>query len=69
MGDIVLQLDPVREANRQRAGFEAGGCRHQFAPHRVAAFAVEHFPGAQVAFGDGCNIAAKTVRLAGRLAA
>ena len=25
-------------------------CRHQLAPHRVAAFAVEHFAGAQIAF-------------------
>jgi hypothetical protein len=69
MGDVVLQLHTMGEANRQRAGLQAGGGRHQLPPHRVAAFAVEHLAGAQVLFRNGSNVAAKTMRLAGRLLA
>jgi hypothetical protein len=54
VGDVVLQLDAMGSPIGS-AGFEAGGCRHQFAPHRVAAFAVEHFAGAQIAFCNGAT--------------
>src|SRR5262249_55574703 len=48
---------------------EATLCRDKLAPDRVAAFAVEHLPGVQVAFGDGDGIAAPFSRLADRFAA
>jgi hypothetical protein len=54
--------------DRQRAGFEARRRRHQFAPHGVAAFAVEHFAGSQVALGHRGYVAAEFLRLPGRLA-
>src|SRR5260370_33859002 len=68
MRDVVLEFHPVCESNRQRAGFEARRRRHQLAPDRVAAFAVEHFARAQVAFCHRGDVAAKTMGLSGRLA-
>src|SRR5216683_226910 len=67
MRDVVLELHPVRKSNRQRAGFEARRCRHQLAPDRIAAFAVEHFAGAQIAFCHRRDVAAKIEGLPGRL--
>ena len=52
MGDVVLQLEAVGEADRQGAGLQARDRRHQLAPHRVAAFAVQQLAGAQIALGD-----------------
>src|SRR5713226_1591035 len=49
------------------AGRQARRRRHQFAPHRVAALAVERFARAQVAFGHRRDVAAETVGLPGRL--
>ena len=46
---------------------EAALRRHELAPDRIAALAVEHLAGAQVAFGDGDNIAAPALQ-AGRSA-
>jgi len=68
MSDVVPELDAMGEADRQRADLEAFRRRHQLAPHRVAAFAVEHLAGAQIAFGDGGDVAAEAEGLAGRLA-
>src|ERR1700730_3883175 len=69
MRDVALQLHPVRKPDRQRAGLEARRSRHQPAPDRIAAFAVEHFARAQIALGDRGDVAAKAMRLPGRLAA
>ena len=68
-GDIVQQRNLMRETDRQRALGQAALCRHELAPDRVAAFAVERLPGAQLALGDRHDITAKISRLPGRLAA
>src|SRR4051812_13361942 len=54
----------MREPDRQRAGLKARLGRHQFSPHRIAAFAVEHFACAQLALGHAGDVAAKTLWLA-----
>ena len=68
MRDVVLQLHFMGEANRQRAGVEACGGRHQSAPYRIAALAVEHFARAKVAFCYGGDVSMKIESLPGRLA-
>src|ERR1700733_11947679 len=67
MGDVVLQLQAMRKPDRQGPGRKACRCRHQLAPHRIAAFAIQHFAGTQVPFGDGGYVATESVRLPGRL--
>jgi DNA replication protein DnaC len=69
VGYVALQLDPVGESDRKRAGRKTRGCRHQFSPHRVAAFTIEHLARTQITFCHRCNVAAKTIRLASRLVA
>ncbi len=64
VGDVVLQPDPVCQPNRQRTGGEARRGGHQFAPHGIAALAVQHFAGAKGALGDRHGVAAKAVWLA-----
>ena len=41
MRDVIRELDAMRKADRQCAGLEAFSRRHQLAPHRIAALAVE----------------------------
>src|SRR3984957_7010788 len=69
MRDIGLQLDPVREPDRQRAGAKARRRRPQFAPHRIATLAIQHFACPQIALGDRDGVAAEALRLPGRLLA
>ncbi len=66
---LVFSFSAMGEADRQRAAAQARSRRHQLAPHRVAAFAVQHLAGAQVALGHRGDVAAKAGGLAGRLAA
>ena len=69
MRDIVLEPDPVGEADRQRAGRKTLGRRHQLAPDSAAALAIQHLAGAQIAFGDRRDVAAEIMRLPGWLLA
>src|SRR5205823_4896686 len=67
--DIAHQLDAMRQPDRHRAFREAARRRHELAPDRVAAFAVEALAGLQCALRDRDDIAVEAAALTGRLAA
>src|SRR6516162_704669 len=68
-GNVALQRHVMGQADRQRALGKAALGWDQFAPNRVAAFAVERLAGPKAPLGDGDDIAAPALRLTGRLAA
>ena len=63
------QRDAVREADRQAVLGERGRRRHQAAPDRLAALAVEHLADREIALGGRDHVGAEALRAAGGLAA
>src|ERR1700754_4233046 len=69
LGDRALEPDVMREPDRQAADRKALRCRDRIGPDRVAAFAVEHLAGLEVALGGRHGVAAEFLRRTRRLAA
>src|SRR5277367_5232282 len=67
--DVVPQRDLMGETDRQCLFRKTARGRDELAPNRVAALAVEHLAGVEVALGYGDDIAAPRLRLPGRLTA
>src|SRR3546814_11350275 len=67
--NVALQLDVVREAEWQVAVPQRVVGRGLLAPHAVAALAVQHLPGPDVALGGRHHVGEEPDRAAGRLAA
>ncbi len=69
LGDVALELDVVRQAERQVALAQRHIGRRLLAPHREAALAVEHLALLQRALGGGRHVRVEAHRRSRRLLA
>ena len=67
--DVALELDVVRQAQRQQSALERHLGRRLLAPDAEAALAVEHLAGFQIALGGRHHVGAEAGGRAGRLVA